>query len=222
MKTIVGIRPTGKLHIGHYLSVIKPALEEKALVLIADYHGDWSLSHELYEELNSYGVHNIKFQAHSFQPKLYFSLLKLAKVGELKRMPQFKVGDDKTAHLLTYPVLMAHDIANFDRVIVGNDQKQHVEYANVLFKRMGLPKIEGDYRGGRVMSLVNPFKKMSKSEPKGCLFLKNPKVGHAVTSPAGRKNLEYIYFSLTGRMWDENKNMEMKIKLEKAVKNLVQ
>lgn len=44
MKTLVGIRPTGRLHIGHYFSVIKPALKENADVLVARYHapsGDW-------------------------------------------------------------------------------------------------------------------------------------------------------------------------------------
>ncbi len=30
MKSIVGLRPTGRLHIGHYFSVIEPALEEDA------------------------------------------------------------------------------------------------------------------------------------------------------------------------------------------------
>jgi len=38
MRTLVGIRPSGKLHIGHYFSVIKPAIEESVDVLVARYH----------------------------------------------------------------------------------------------------------------------------------------------------------------------------------------
>jgi len=214
-KTIVGIRPTGKLHIGHYFSVIRPALEENADVLIADYHGDWRLSHKLYEQLNSYEVYKINFQAHTFQAKLYFSLLKVAKIGELKRMTQFKNSKVQTAHLLTYPVLMAHDLRGYDRVIVGDDQKQHVEYANVLFKRLGLPKIKGDYRSGRIMDLQKPTKKMSKSNPKGCLFLEDDfekKIMKAVTTPAGIRNLTQLAKRF-GIKWNTKNNEYSKKRL---------
>lgn len=46
--TIVGFRPSGRLHLGHYVSVIKPAIEYKADILIAKHHAP--LSESEYEE----------------------------------------------------------------------------------------------------------------------------------------------------------------------------
>lgn len=218
-KIIVGIRPTGRLHIGHYFSVIKPALEEKADVLIAEHHGDISKSNELREQLRKFGIEPI-MQANVFSGLLYFELLKLSKMGELERMTQYKSAKIKTPHLLVYPVLMAHDLVGYDRVIVGNDQKQHIEYANILFKRLGLSKIKGDYRGGRIMSLTNPIRKMSKSEPDGCLFLDDDfeaKLKKAVTTPIGIKNLTYIAKQF-GMKWYPDDNKACKEHLAKILK----
>ncbi|MDQ0191137.1 tryptophan--tRNA ligase [Alicyclobacillus cycloheptanicus] len=102
----------------------------------------------------------------------------IAYYGELGRMTQFK---DKSAHkevvtagLFTYPALMAADILLYqaDLVPVGEDQKQHLELtrdvAERFNKRFGetftipdpyIPKI-----GGRIMSLEDPSRKMSKSD----------------------------------------------------------
>lgn len=101
-------------------------------------------------------------------------------MGELQRMTQFK---DKSARhaeninagLFTYPVLMASDILLYqaDYVPVGKDQLQHIEicrdiaerfnaiYGNVFTIPEGLlPKV-----GANVMSLQEPTRKMSKSDP---------------------------------------------------------
>ncbi len=132
MKTLVGVRPTGKLHLGHYFSVIKPALEEGADVLIAQYHatqGDWQ---QLYKDLDKYEI-NLRLQ--QINGIRYINLINVSKIGELKRMTQYKSAKIKTLQLLVYPILMAHDLWNYDKVIVGEDQKQHIEYKNVLFKR---------------------------------------------------------------------------------------
>lgn len=224
MKTIVGIRPTGRLHIGHYFSVIKPALEEKADVLIATWHASPPVStkegHDLFLKLSKWGL-KVKFQ--SIDISYYYHLLSVARMGELERMTQYKSAKVKTPHLLIYPVLMAHDLVGYDRVIVGDDQRQHVEYANVLFKRLGLPKIKGDYRGGRIMSLTDPTKKMSKSEPEGCLFLDDDfeaKLKKAVTTPLGIKNLTYIAKQF-GMKWNPKKNEESKIKLAQILKKKI-
>jgi tryptophanyl-tRNA synthetase len=102
-------------------------------------------------------------------------------MGELERMTQFK---DKTAKntdnvnlgLFSYPVLMAADILLYQTkaVPVGADQKQHLELARDLANRMNnrygtlftlpepyIPSVEA---GGRIMSLLEPEKKMSKSD----------------------------------------------------------
>ena len=224
LKTIVGIRPTGRLHIGHYFSVIKPALEEKADVLIATYHvpkpdkETYPIPFEMKKQLEKFGV-KTKFQI--INEDLYFSLLSDSKMGELERMTQYKSSKVKTPHLLMYPILMAHDLVGYDKVIVGDDQKQHVEYANVLFKRLGFPKIKGDYRGGRIMSLTDPTKKMSKSEPEGCLFLGDDyeeKLKKAITTPAGIKNLTYIAKQF-GLKWNPKMNKESKQLLAEVLDN---
>ncbi len=221
MNTIVGIRPTGKLHIGHYFSVIKPALKYKADVLIADYHAPSQDGDILHGQLEDYGLCVIR-QQDTFDPELYFSLLEATSIGILERMTQYKSTRRKTGHLLVYPVLMAHDLVGYDKVIVGDDQKQHVEFVNVLFKKVGIPKVKGDYRGGRIMDLNDPTKKMSKSNPKGCLFLgEDPtkKIMKAVTTKKGRENLIYLYKQLGGKKVPKL-NKDLKIKLIELFKQV--
>ena len=110
-------------------------------------------------------------------------------MGELSRMTQFK---DKSAKmkenaiglgLFAYPVLMACDIVLYDATIVpvGEDQVQHVELTRDLVNRINnrygdiltMPKAELRKVGKRIMSLSDPTVKMSKSDPKGDIFLKD-------------------------------------------------
>ena len=101
-------------------------------------------------------------------------------MGELSRMTQFKdksrkYSENLNAGLFTYPVLMAADILlyNADLVPVGIDQKQHIELARNIAERFNsqysptfkvpepyIPKV-----GTKIMSLSDPTKKMSKSDP---------------------------------------------------------
>jgi len=105
-------------------------------------------------------------------------------VGQLQGMIEFKEkideGQPATAGLLNYPVLMAADILSYkgNFVPVGEDQRQHLELvrdiARIFNKRFGVtfPEPAGIFVDGlRVKSLDNPDKKMSKSLPKGCLYL---------------------------------------------------
>jgi len=84
------------------------------------------------------------------------------------------------AGLFDYPVLMAADILLYGTkfVPVGNDQDQHLELARTLArkfnKKFGKTFIEPQAvhtKTPRVMSLANPEKKMSKSQPESCLFI---------------------------------------------------
>lgn len=100
-------------------------------------------------------------------------------IGELERMTQFKdksAGKEAvSASLLTYPPLMAADILlyNTDLVPVGEDQKQHLELTRDLAERFNkkygevftIPNIRLPEVGARIMSLQEPTKKMSKSDP---------------------------------------------------------
>lgn len=106
-------------------------------------------------------------------------------IGELERMTQFK---DKSAGkeavvagLLTYPPLMVGDILlyNTDLVPVGEDQKQHLELTRDIAERFNkkyndifnIPEVRIPKEGARIMSLQDPLKKMSKSDPNQKAFI---------------------------------------------------
>ena len=101
-------------------------------------------------------------------------------MGELNRMTQFKDksakhADNINAGLFTYPVLMAADILLYQTsfVPVGADQKQHLELSRDIAQRFNgvygdvftVPEPLITKTGGRVMSLQDPERKMSKSDP---------------------------------------------------------
>ena len=157
-------------------------------------------------------------------------------MGELSRMTQFK---DKSAKmkdeaiglgLFAYPVLMAADIVIYDakRIPVGEDQLQHIELARDLVHRFNnrygetlvMPKGELVKVGSRIMSLSDPTKKMSKSDPKGDIYLNDSlevmrkKIMSAVTDMEARvhydvekqpgiSNLMTIMSALTGMSFEQ-------------------
>lgn len=109
-------------------------------------------------------------------------------IGELERMTQYKDKKEKqvagvSVGLLTYPSLMAADILLYDTdmVPIGIDQKQHLELTRDLAMRFNqkygetfvVPKPYIPTSGAKIMSLVDPAKKMSKSDsnPKGYIAL---------------------------------------------------
>lgn len=98
--------------------------------------------------------------------------------GVLNRMTQFKEKSDRVGAnlgLYSYPVLMAADILlhRADLVPVGDDQRQHLEVTRDLAQRFNnrfgdvfpIPDALIPETSARVMSLVKPRTKMSKSEP---------------------------------------------------------
>ena len=100
--------------------------------------------------------------------------------GEAARMTQFKDKSAKHADninvgLFSYPTLMAADILLYqaDYVPIGADQKQHLELARDIADRFNgiysptftIPNPYIGKAGARVMSLQDPTKKMSKSDP---------------------------------------------------------
>ncbi len=137
---------------------------------------------------------NIFLQSHvSAHAELNAIMQNFLYMGELSRMTQFKDKSQKLNKekiglgLFAYPVLMACDILLYDATIVpvGEDQIQHVELTRDLAKRFNhrygdaliMPKAVVTKVGARIMSLSDPTKKMSKSDEKGDIFLKDdPKV----------------------------------------------
>ncbi len=157
--------------------------------------------------------------------------------GELSRMTQFK---DKSAKhpdnvnggLFTYPALMAADILiyNADLVPVGQDQTQHLELARTVAQRFNnaysptftMPEGYITKEGAKIMSLTDPTKKMSKSDPNiNSFILMNDdrdtiirKFKRAVTDSEGSirydmeekpgvSNLMCIYNVFTGKSMEE-------------------
>ncbi len=151
--------------------------------------------------------------------------------GEMSRMTQFKDKSSKNANfsvgLFTYPVLMASDILAYDAdlVPVGIDQKQHVEIARDIAIRFNkkygdtfkVPDVMINDKGTKIMDLVTPTKKMSKSSenPKGVIrLLDEPEVirkkimsattdsesciKYDMENKPGISNLINIYSSITG------------------------
>ncbi|HEX3724123.1 MAG TPA: tryptophan--tRNA ligase [Nitrolancea sp.] len=111
--------------------------------------------------------------------ELTWILSTMATFGELSRMTQFKDrsrGNDRVgAGIFFYPALMAADILLYDTdlVPVGDDQKQHVELTRDVATRFNatfgetlvVPEPDIKPVGARIMSLDDPSKKMSKSDP---------------------------------------------------------
>lgn len=126
------------------------------------------------------------FQSHVHQhAEMNWLLNCYTYMGEMSRMTQFKDKSAKHADnincgLFTYPVLMAGDILLYQAnlVPVGVDQTQHLEICRDIATRFNglygnvftIP--EGYYPklGARVMSLQDPKRKMSKSDPDDCFI----------------------------------------------------
>ncbi len=160
-------------------------------------------------------------------------------MGELQRMTQFKDksarhADNINAGLFTYPVLMAADILLYqtDYVPVGVDQMQHIEICRDIAQRFNalygnvfkMPEGLLVKSGAKVMSLQEPTKKMSKSDPNPKAFISMmddfgaiaKKIKSAVTdsegvieyrpdddSKAGVNNLISIMSAVTGKKQEE-------------------
>lgn len=99
--------------------------------------------------------------------------------GELSRMTQFKdksarYAENINAGLFDYPVLMAADILLYQTnlVPVGEDQKQHLELSRDVAQRFNalygdifkVPEPFIPKSGAKVMALLEPTRKMSKSD----------------------------------------------------------
>lgn len=140
--------------------------------------------------------------------------------GEMSRMTQFKdksakLGDGQiSVGLFDYPVLMAADILlyNTSYVPVGDDQTQHLEITRDIAERMNgrfgelftVPEpvakqheFFGKEQGLRIKDLIDPTKKMSKSDDtgRGVIFLNDdPAVAHKkIMSATTDDNATVVY-----------------------------
>jgi len=152
-RLFTGLQPSGTLHIGNYFGAIKPTVElfkeNEGLFMVADYHALTSLKDPA--ELKKNIVENVKDYLAAGLNLDNAILFKQSDVPEhtelawifdclvtvpfLQQAHAYKdkvaKGLEANAGLFTYPMLMAADILLYDTDIVpvGQDQKQHVEYA---------------------------------------------------------------------------------------------
>ncbi len=155
MKPIIvsGLKPSGELHIGNYLGMLKQAVElqnsgkYRCFYFIADYHAltqrykPQEKAEEIYKmavDALTAGIDPEKsvifIQSHMPEhANLTWIFNTLTPVGKLEGMIEYKEklseGQPPNAGLLDYPVLMAADILLYkaEVVPVGEDQRQHVE-----------------------------------------------------------------------------------------------
>ncbi len=166
-------------------------------------------------------------------------------MGELERMTQYK---DKSARqaaninvgLFDYPVLMAADILLYKptHVPVGHDQIQHLELTNTIARKFNnkfgktfkeiKPYMQKPLR---IMSLSDPTRKMSKSEPGSFINMDDEpaeilrKLKKAVTATdtdqgsPGVENLKFLLeqFGGTDQVEDFTKYAELKTTLAKVI-----
>ncbi|WP_169734598.1 tryptophan--tRNA ligase [[Mycoplasma] collis] len=139
-------------------------------------------------------------------------------LGELNRMTQFKEksqnikNDNKTnlipTGLLIYPTLMSADILLYNPkfIPVGQDQTQHVELTRNIANRMNkkynanlnIPKVVNMEIGSKIMSLVDPSKKMSKSDinkNSSIFLLDDPEIAYKKIQKSVTDSENKVYFS---------------------------
>ena len=158
-RILSGIQPSGKLHIGNYFGMMKPALELQqqgdAYLFIANYHALTSVTDpemlrtavkDVALDFLACGLDTERtaFYRQSDVPEvneLAWLLSIVTPMGLLERCHSYKdkmaKGMAATHGLFAYPVLMAADIlmVQSDIVPVGKDQKQHVEVARDIAQK---------------------------------------------------------------------------------------
>ncbi len=159
-KIVSGIKPTGALHIGNYIGVVKQLIDMQDLydsyIFVADYHSltDPRIQNDP-SKLNSIEIF-IDYLALGLDP-LKATIYKQSDVPEVTELawifnclvtvPQLMRGHaykdleaknlDINAGVLLYPVLMASDILihNPDIVPIGSDQIQHLEMTREIARK---------------------------------------------------------------------------------------
>lgn len=156
-----GVKPTGKAHIGNYFGAMRQFVEAQqsgkydCVFFIADYHSlnliqnreeMKSLIHELVIDYLAIGLDpdkSLVFKQSdvSSHTELAWIFDTITTMPYLMRAHAYKDAEAKNKEInvgtFNYPVLMAADILLYDTdlVPVGQDQKQHVEYARNIAEK---------------------------------------------------------------------------------------
>lgn len=164
-RVLSGMRPTGRLHLGHYHGVIKPWVElqhfHECYFFVADWHAlttefdavsDNSMQENVWDMIIDWlasgvdpEIATIFIQSRVPQhAELFLLLSMISPLGWLERVPSFKDQqlklkdkDLSTFGFLGYPVLQSADILMYraSTVPVGADQVPHVELTREIARR---------------------------------------------------------------------------------------
>ena len=162
-KVLSGMRPTGRLHLGHYHGVLKNWVqlqqEYPCLFFVADWHAltthyeaPGSIVDDAWEMIIDWLAAGVDpSQATLFiqsrvaeHAELQLLLSMMTPLGWLERVPTYKDQQEKLAHkdlstygFLGYPLLQAADILIYraNRVPVGEDQVPHIEFTREIARR---------------------------------------------------------------------------------------
>ncbi len=158
---LTGDRPTGKLHLGHYVGSIKNRLElqntyDKAFYMIADVQAltdNFDNPEKVRNNVLEIALDNLACGMDPAKTTMFIQsqvpeiaeltifFLNLVTLARLKRNPTVKdemkqkgYGEDVNAGFLVYPVSQAADILTFkaNLIPVGEDQLPHLEQANEI------------------------------------------------------------------------------------------
>ncbi|MDO6682999.1 tryptophan--tRNA ligase [Oceanobacter sp. 5_MG-2023] len=162
-RVVSGMRPTGRLHLGHYHGVLKSWVrlqhEYECFFFVADWHAmtteyeqPQALSTHVWDMLIDWLAAGINPGSATLfiqskipeQAELHLLLSMLTPQGWLERVPSYKdkksslhESESSTYGLLGYPLLQAADILTYRAglVPVGADQVAHIEMARDLARR---------------------------------------------------------------------------------------
>ncbi|XBT18360.1 MAG: tryptophan--tRNA ligase [Candidatus Shikimatogenerans sp. Tduv] len=168
---LLGIKNNGTLHIGHLLSIINPAIKFLKknnkyilLILIADLHTITNFDKVTYNKdknkKNIFKIISIILSLNIDRNKILFYrqskiknilnifwfLNNLYKVNRLKLTHKYKSSSNINIGEFIYPILMTADIISLNTkyIFIGIDQKQHLEIANILIKKINI-KLNNNY-----------------------------------------------------------------------------
>jgi len=154
-RVLTGLQPSGTLHIGNYFGSLKPLVDlsvdkgNETTIMVADYHALTSVrepnmlrdyTNRIVKDYLAAGVDPdsvtiFRQSDNPFHMEMAWVLNCMVTVPFLMQAHSYKdkvaKGLDANAGLFTYPMLMAADILLYDTdyVPVGEDQRQHIEYA---------------------------------------------------------------------------------------------
>jgi tryptophanyl-tRNA synthetase len=162
-KVLSGMRPTGRLHLGHYHGVlanwVKLQHEYPCLFFVADWHALTTAYDEPGTITDNATDMVIDWLAAGVDPsqatifiqskvpehaELHLLLSMMTPLGWLERVPTYKDQQEKLSHkdlttygFLGYPLLQAADILIYraNKVPVGEDQVPHVEFTREIARR---------------------------------------------------------------------------------------